>query len=298
MNVDQLNALFNQIQGFALGAGLRLVVAIAILFVGRWAAKMAKRLSRQGMSRAGIDPTITSFASNVAHYGVLAIVLLIVLGHLGIETTSLIAILGTAGLAVGLALQGSLANFAAGMLIILFRPFQVGDWVKTGDISGIVEEIHLFTTVILTLDNRTVIIPNNQLTDNAIINYSTQGNIRVDLEVGISYNSDIDQAKAVVQSVLAANEKVLTTPPPMVGVIALADSSINLAVRPWTKVENYWDVYFATLENVKKQFDREGIQIPFPQRDLHLYSNGLPIRASATEQVLSSNGNRVTATAE
>ncbi|MBE9032481.1 mechanosensitive ion channel [filamentous cyanobacterium LEGE 11480] len=289
MGIEQINALLVQLQNFALGAGVRFASAIAIFFIGRWIAKISKRFIRQAMLKANVDPTVVSFAGNIIHYGINVLLILIVLGQLGVETTSLIAVLGTAGLAVGLALQGSLANFAAGMLIILFRPFRVGDWVTTGDISGTVEEIHLFTTIVRTPDNRTVIVPNNQLTDSEIINHSTQGTIRIDLEVGIAYDADIDYARKVILEEMAADERVLQEPAPMVGVLALADSSVNLAVRPWTNIENYWDVYFATLENVKKRLDREGIQIPFPQRDLHLYTNGNPLNQLAANAVVAGN---------
>jgi small conductance mechanosensitive channel len=276
MSIEQVNNWLAQLQNFALEAGVRSVSAIVILIVGRWLAKMSQRLIRQAMRRANIDPTLISFSSNIVYYGIIVLVLLIVLSRLGIETTSLVAVLGTAGLAIGLALQGSLSNFAAGVLIVLFHPFRVGDWITTNTISGIVEEIHLFTVVLRTLDNRTVIIPNKQLTDSAISNHSTKGIIRVDLQIGIAYNADIDQARQVIQAALAADAHVLADPAPTVGVLALADSSVTLAVRPWTQVENYWPVYFATLENVKKCLDRAGIVIPFPQRDLHLYHHSQP----------------------
>lgn len=268
--ISSLEILTGQLQAISLGLMLRLLSGIAILFVGRWGANFLQRLLKRLLLRAGIEATLIAFASNVVYYGIVSFAVLIALGQMGIETTSLIAAVGAAGLAVGLALQGSLSNFAAGALIILFHPFRVGDWIEGCEASGYVEDIQLLTTVIRTLDNKTVIVPNSNLMSHNITNYSAQGKLRVDLKVGVAYSEDIDRVKQVIQSELAKDSRILTEPSPMVGVVELADSSVNFAIRPWTRTENYWPVYFSTLENVKKRLDAEGITIPFPQRDVHL----------------------------
>ena len=266
----QSNQLLNQFRNISVTFGLQLIVAIIILIVGRWMAAFVKRLLKTLMTKARIEPTLISFASNILYYATLAFFILAALGRLGIETTSLIAVLGAAGLAIGLALQGSLSNFAAGILIILFQPFRVGDWIEASDINGIVEEIQVFTIILRTLDNRTVIIPNSKLTDNNIINYSAKGILRVDLVIGVAYQENLAQVKQLILEVLANQDLVLPEPKPTVGVLELADSSVNLAVRPWTKTENYWNVYFSVQETLKTRFDEVGISIPFPQRDVHL----------------------------
>ncbi|NEQ29728.1 MAG: mechanosensitive ion channel [Leptolyngbya sp. SIO4C5] len=271
--IANLEMLTGQLQAVSLELMLRLASGIAILFVGRWGAAFLQRLLKRLLFRAGIEPTLIAFAKNIVYYGIVSFAVLIALGQMGIETTSLIAAVGAAGLAVGLALQGSLSNFAAGALIILFHPFRVGDWIEGCEASGYVEDIQLLTTVIRTLDNRTVIVPNSNLMSHNIINYSAQGKLRVDLVVGVAYSEDIDRVKAMVQEELAQDSRVLSEPSPTVGVLELADSSVSLAVRPWTRTEDYWPVYFGTLENLKKRFDREGIKIPFPQRDVHLFQN-------------------------
>ncbi len=271
VNLDSLSALYLQMQALVLEFGLRLIAAIAIFAIGRWLAKQLRRLIKRLMNRTPLNPNLISFTSNFAEYGITAFVILAALGQLGIETTSLVAILGAAGLAVGLALQGSLSNFAAGLLIVFFHPFRVGDWIEGGGESGFVEDIQLFTTMMRRLDNKTVIIPNNSLTANNIVNYSTKGVLRVDLVVGVAYHEDIDRVKQVITAALAQDERILQDPPPMIGVLELADSSVNFAVRPWTRTEHYWPVYFTAYENIKKKLDAEGISIPFPQRDVYLY---------------------------
>ncbi|NEZ56748.1 mechanosensitive ion channel family protein [Adonisia turfae] len=266
----QSNQLLTQVRNISVDIGLQIIVAIIILIVGRWMASFVKQLIKKLMAKARIEPTLISFASNILYYGTLAFFILAALGQLGIETTSLVAVLGAAGLAIGLALQGSLSNFAAGILIILFQPFRVGDWIEAADINGIVEEIQVFTVILRTLDNRTVIVPNSKLTDNNIINYSAKGILRVDLVIGVAYQENLAKVKQLTLEVLAGQDLVLAEPKPTVGVLELADSSVNLAVRPWTKTENYWNVYFGVQESLKTRFDEVGISIPFPQREVHL----------------------------
>ena len=269
--LDLFSGLFGQLQEVGLTLGLNIGVAIALFFVGRWLAKFLRRFVKQSLGKTRIDRTLVAFASNMSYYVIMAFVLLAILGRLGIETTSLIALIGAAGLAVGLSLQGSLANFAAGILLIIFRPFRVGDWIEVSGISGHVEDIELLTTMLRTLDSRTVVIPNRKLTDDNIINYSTVGILRLDLVVGVAYDSDLKQVKTVIRQVLSEDERILLEPAPTVGVLELADSSINVAVRPWVNTADYMPVSLSVYEAIKIGFDEVGIEIPFPQRDLHVY---------------------------
>ena len=203
----------------------------------------------------------------------LAFVIIAALGQLGIQTTSFIAILGAAGLAVGLALQGSLANFAAGVLMIIFRPFKQGDFIEGAGVSGVIEEVHIFNTVMRTGDNKTIIIPNGSLMNGNIINYSTKPTRRLDLVIGIGYDDDIKKAKQVLEDLMASEERILKDPAPTIGLLELADSSVNFAVRPWVNSADYWGVHFNLLERIKLRFDDEGISIPYPQRDIHLHNS-------------------------
>lgn len=253
--------------------GLKVIAAVVVFIVGRWIAKGLTKFAENVMNKRQIDPTIVSFASNMTYIALLVFVVLAALGQLGIQTTSFIAVIGAAGLAIGLALQGSLANFAAGFLMIIFRPFKVGDYIEGAGVGGTVEVIQIFTTQLKTPDNKTVIIPNAALTAGNITNYSAKGTRRVDLVFGIGYGDDIDHAKKVIMDVLAKEERILKDPATTIGVVELADSSVNFAVRPWVKADDYWNVYFNLTENIKKSFDVQGISIPFPQRDVHMYEH-------------------------
>ena len=253
--------------------GLKAFAAIVIFVVGRWVAMAMRKLVRRLMQRAEIDETINSFVGNLVYVALLVFVVIAALSQLGIQTTSFIAILGAAGLAVGLALQGSLANFAAGFLMVIFRPFRVGDYIEGGGVAGTVEEIQIFTTTLKTPDNKTVIVPNAKMTGDNIINWSTKGTRRVDLRFGIGYGDDIDKAKQTIAAVLAEDDRILPDPPIQIALVELGDSSVDFVVRPWVKSEHYWSVYFDTTEKVKKAFDANGISIPFPQRDVHLYQH-------------------------
>ncbi len=253
--------------------GIKVIAAIAIFIIGFWVAKLFRKIIEKVLANRNVDPTIGSFVANLAYYALLAFVVLAALGQLGIQTTSFIAIIGAAGLAVGLALQGSLANFAAGFLMIIFRPFKVGDVIEGAGTSGTVEKIQIFTTQLLTPDNKTVIIPNASLTAGNIVNYSTTGKRRVDMVFGIGYEDDIDKAKQIIIEAISADERVHKDPAPTVAVSELADSSVNFVVRPWVNTSDYWGVYFALTETIKKRFDQEGISIPFPQRDVHVYEH-------------------------
>jgi small conductance mechanosensitive channel len=270
----------NQVMGedfltraYDLGAefGLKLVTALIIFIIGRWVARRLAGLVEKCMTKAGTDSTLTGFLRNIVYIGLLTFVILAAIAQLGVQTTSFIAVLGAAGFAVGLALQGSLANFAAGVLIIIFRPFKSGDFVEAGGVAGVVENIQIFTTTMRTGDNKTIIIPNGQITSGTIVNYSTKDTRRVDMVIGVGYGDDLDKVRRVLEEILKEDERVLEDPAPTIGVLELADSSVNFAVRPWVKSADYWPVYFALHEKVKKRFDKEGISIPFPQQDVHIH---------------------------
>jgi small conductance mechanosensitive channel len=217
----------------------------------------------------------------MAYIGLLAFIVIAALGQLGIQTTSFIAILGAAGLAVGLALQGSLSNFAAGFLLIIFRPFKVGDLIEAAGVFGVVEAIQIFTTQLKTADNKTVIVPNAKLTDDNIVNWTVKGTRRVDMVFGIGYEDDIDKARSLMAEIIAQDSRILKTPEPQISVSELADSSVNFVVRPWVKVEDYWGVHFDLNEKIKKAFDANGVSIPFPQRDVHVYQHGAEAEKNA-----------------
>jgi len=251
--------------------GLKAIAAIAIFLVGRFLAKMLKRLTEKIMTKNKVDPTLVSFVGDLLYFALLVFVVIASINQLGIQTTSFIAVIGAAGLAIGLALQGSLANFAAGFLLIFFRPFRVGDYIEGAGVEGIVEEIQVFVTKLTTLDNKAVIIPNAKLTGDNIINYSTKGTRRVDLVIGVSYGADLSQTKKALMAVLTEDDRILKNPEPKVAVCELADSSVNFVVRPWVKASDYWNVYFDIMENVKRRLDADGISIPFPQRDVHIF---------------------------
>ena len=251
--------------------GVKILTAVAILIIGRWIARAFGRLVQRLMEKQKVDPTLTGFVGNLVYYALLTFVVLAALSQIGIQTTSFIAVIGAAGLAVGLALQGSLANFAAGFLLIIFRPFRVGDLIEGAGVKGTVENIQIFTTQLKTPDNKIIIIPNAKLTNDNIINWSATGTRRVDLVFGIGYDDDIDKAKSIINEALDADSRVLKNPSPKVAVSELADSSVNFVVRPWVDTGDYWDVYFDLTEAIKKRFDAAGVSIPFPQRDVNIY---------------------------
>ena len=260
-------------KGYAMLAayGVKILLAIVIFVIGRWVAKIFGNVTQRVMEKREVDETLRSFVGNLIYYTLLTFVVLAALSQLGIQTTSFIAIIGAAGLAVGLALQGSLANFAAGFLMILFRPFKVGDYIEGAGVAGTVESLQIFTTMLRTPDNKKVIIPNAGLTGGNIVNWSATGTRRVDMVFGIGYGDDIDKAKQIISETLAADDRVLKDPAPQVALSELADSSVNFIARPWVKTGDYFGVLFDTTETVKKRFDAEGISIPFPQRDVHIY---------------------------
>jgi len=265
------NVDWNQLYELGASFGLRLIAALAIFVIGRWVARWLSGLLEKGMQKAGTDQTLVVFLRNIVYVGLMVFVILAAIGQLGIQTTSFLAVLGAAGLAVGLALQGSLANFAAGVLIIIFRPFKVGDYIEAGGVAGVVKAISIFTTTLQTPDNKVVIVPNAQVNSGTITNYSANDTRRVDMVFGVGYGDDLDKVRSVIEQVLAADERVLKDPAPLIAVSELADSSVNFNVRPWVNAPDYWGVYFDTHEQIKKRFDQEGISIPFPQQDVHIH---------------------------
>lgn len=243
--------------------------ALLVLIIGLWVIKLIVKGLKKALKGKDIDESLKGFAINLLSWVLKVLLIITVLGQLGVKTTSFVAIIGAAGLAIGLALQGSLANFAGGVLILLFKPFKLGDLIQAQDATGVVKEIQIFVTKIITPDNKEVIIPNGALSNGNITNFSSTGNLRVDLTVGISYSGDIEKAKSIIMETLLNDPKVLKTPAPTVAVGELADSSVNILVRPHATVDDYWDVYFNSLQQVKIALDNAGIEIPFPQRVVH-----------------------------
>lgn len=255
--------------------GLKVLAALAILVIGRWVAKWLQRLVERLLRRGKTDPMIIGFVSSIAYVAIMVFVVIAALGQIGIQTTSFIAILGAAGLAIGLALQGSLANFAAGFLMIIFRPFKVGDFIEGAGVSGTVDSIQIFTTTLKTPDNKVIIVPNAKLSGDNITNYSAQETRRVDLTVGAAYEADVKHVREVLAGIIADEPRILPDPAPFIGIAELADNSVNFVVRVWAKSGDYWGVHFDMTEQVKLRFDKEGIGIPYPQRDVHVYEHKL-----------------------
>ena len=258
-------------QALTIQYGVKVLMALVIFVIGKWVVKRLSVVLEKMMEKNAVDPAIRHFTGSLVYYTLLIFVCIAALGQLGIQTASFVAIVGAAGLAVGLALQGSLSNFAAGVLLLLFRPFKVGDFVEAAGTSGVIQSIQIFTTVLFTPDNKKVIVPNGRIIGDNIVNYSANDTRRVDLVFGIGYQDDIDAARKVLEGVLAADSRVLENPEPVIAVVELADSSVNFVCRPWVKSANYWPVYFDLTEAAKKALDANGISIPFPQRDVHLH---------------------------
>ena len=248
---------------------MTIVVAIAIFVIGRIVVKWLVKLVRKVMIRNEVDPILINFIAAIANTILLLFVFVAALDHLGVDTTSMVALVGAAGLAIGLALQGSLQNFAAGVMMMIFRPFRLGDFVEAGGVSGVVEQISIFSTIMKTGDNREIIIPNGQIYSGVITNYSACDTRRIDMVFGIGYDDDMLKAKKLMVDILAAHELVLADPAPAVAVAELADSSVNFNVRPWVSSGDYWGVRADFIEQIKLTFDKEGISIPYPQMDVH-----------------------------
>jgi len=248
-----------------------IVGAILLFILGRIAISIVVNIVRKLMDRSKVDGTLSSFVVALTKIGLLAFLVIAILEMLGIQTASFVVILGAAGLAIGFALQGSLSNFAAGVMLIIFRPFKAGDYVEAGGKAGTVESVDVFVTKMKSPDNRALIIPNSQITSGPITNFSAKEMRRIDLVFGIGYGDDIRMAKQILEEIVGSDARVLKDPAPTVAVSELADSSVNFVVRPWVKTADYWAVYFDLTEKVKLTFDERGISIPFPQRDVHLH---------------------------
>jgi small conductance mechanosensitive channel len=256
---------------FAVDNWASVVGGIVVLILGWIVAKMIRGTIGKLMRRAKVDETLVSFTTNLVYMASMAFVFIMALGQFGVDTTSFAAVIAAAGLAIGFALQGSLGNFAAGAMIIMLRPFKIGDYVEAGGTAGVVEAISVFATTLKTPDNKVVIIPNGSVTGGNIINYSTKPTRRVDMTMGIGYGDDIKKAKELFEKILADHPKVLADPAPTVAVSELADSSVNFVVRPWVNSADYWGVYFEITEQMKLECDKANISIPFPQRDVHMH---------------------------
>lgn len=250
---------------------VKILAALLILVVGKWLARRLTNLISKLMEKNKIDITLVRFLDSIIYYTLMVVIVIAAAGQLGINTTSFLTIVGAAGLAIGLALKDSLSNFASGVMLVLFRPYRVDDYVDIGGVAGTVVSISLFTTELKTPDNQKVIVPNAGITSNIITNVTANPIRRVDLVIGIGYDDDIKKAKEVIRCVLAEEKRILPAPEPMIAVSELADSSVNFVVRPWVKTSEYWSVYFALTENIKLAFDANGISIPFPQQDVHMY---------------------------
>lgn len=268
--LQNVTSLAVTLQAWLIQFGLKILAAILILLIGLRLARWGRRAVERLLSRTTIDQTLSRFTANATQIGLVMLTIVAVLGQVGVETASLIAVIGSAGLAIGLALQGSLSNLAAGVLLVLLRPFRVGDYIEAMGIGGVVEEIQLFMTLLVTTDNRAVIVPNSKLISDVIVNYSAKPQRRVDLIIGVSYDDDLDLVQRVLTEVLQAEERVLAEPEPVIGLLDFADNRVNFVVRPWVNTPDYWSTYYSLKEAIKKRFDAEGIKIPFLPRDLHL----------------------------
>ena len=267
-NPDQILVLVQE-QGTDIG--MKIVAALAIFIIGRWAVGIAVNMVRKALARTQMEDTLEKFLCNILNAILMIVVLIATIGAMGVQTTSLLAVLGAAGLAIGLSLQGSLSNFASGVLIVAFRPYQVGDYIEAGGVAGTVKEVQIFTTIIHTGDNKKIIVPNSQIMDSIITNYSANDTRRVDMVVGVSYDDDLDKVRKTLEEIVSADDRVLADPAVKIAVSELADSSVNFIVRPWCATSDYWPLTWDLTEAIKKRFDQDGISFPFPQQDVHLY---------------------------
>jgi small conductance mechanosensitive channel len=271
---EELNALTNidiqqLLETYVLPWGINIAMALAIFIIGRFIAGILVNVSKKLMTKAKVDNILVNFIASIISSLLLLFIVIAALDRLGVNTTSMIALIGAAGLAIGLALQGTLQNLASGVMLIIFRPFKDGDFIEAAGVAGVVEEVGIFTITMRTGDNREIIVPNGEIYGGTITNYSKRETRRVDMVFGIGYGDDIKAAKDIITRILNEDERVLKDPAPLVVVGELGDSSVNFNVRPWCKTGDYWNVYFDTHEKVKLTFDAEGISIPYPQMDIH-----------------------------
>ncbi len=265
-----MEAILTKISEYVATYWLRVVGAIVIFVVGRWLAGLISKLVGRAMTKAKVDATLTSFVQNLCHIALLVFVVIAAINKLGVETSSFAVVVGAAGLAIGFALQGSLANFAAGVMLVIFKPFKVGDFVELGGQMGTVKEIQIFNTILNSPDNVRVIVPNSQVTGSNILNYTVNGTRRIDLVMGVSYDDDLKKAQQIIERVLAEDSRILKDPPAEVAVSELGDSSVDFVIRPWVKAADYWNVRFDTTRKLKLALDESGITIPYPQYEIHV----------------------------
>lgn len=268
-----MDDIIKQLQVIASQYGLQVIGALATLIIGIWIAKILAKYTSKVLQKRKVDETLSKFLVSLIRIGLITFVLISAASQIGIQTTSFVALIGAAGLAIGFALQGSLSNLAAGVMLIIFKPVKVGDYIEGGGSAGSVEAVGIFVTTLVTPDNKVISVPNSTLTSGNITNYSSKDTRRVDMVFGIGYSDDIDKAKNAIQSVLESDSRILKEPAPQIVVSELGDSSVNFNVRPWVNTSDYWDVYFDTTEKIKKKFDEQNISIPFPQRDVHMYQS-------------------------
>ena len=268
--MDNIINWFTENQSMLLASLIQFVIAIAIFIIGKFAAKLISSATKKILIHKKFDDTVISFIASLVYGLVVIVAFIATISHLGFNTTSLVAIVGAAGLAIGLALQGSLSNFASGILLISLKPFKAGDFVEIAGTAGVVEEVHVFSTQLRTGDNKTVIIPNGGITNGNITNYSAKPTRRIDLVIGVGYNADLKITKQILNDVVSSHALVLKDQAITIGVSELADSSVNFVVRPWVKTSDYWPVHFDLLETIKIELDKAGIEIPFPQLSVHV----------------------------
>jgi small conductance mechanosensitive channel len=251
-------------------SGISVITALLILMFGIWVSKILTGITRRVLNKREVEPTLVKFGTNILYAVLVVFVVTAALSKIGFQTASIIAVLGAAGLAVGFALQGSLSNFAAGVMILIFHPFRVGDFIEGAGVMGSVEELGIFTTQLRTPDNKSIFVPNGSLAGGNLTNFTKNDTRRMDLVVGVGYGEDVRNVRKILLDVISEDSRILKDPAPMVAVMELSDSSVNFAVRPWVKTSEYWDIYFDIWEKIKLRLDEKGIEIPFPQRDVHL----------------------------
>lgn len=271
ISTEQMTTYMDKAVELGMTYGPRLLLAIVVLIIGLWIINRFVRLMNAGMEKSNTEPTLARFLSNLTSIGLKALLLISVASMIGIATTSFIAVLGAAGLAIGLALQGSLANFAGGVLVLLFRPYKVGDFIEAQGVMGTISEIQIFNTIMKTPDNKVIIVPNGSISNGIITNFSMEATRRVDFVFGIGYGDDIAKAKSIITRLVEEDSRSLAEPAPLIVVSSLGDSSVNITTRVWVNASDYWGFFFDLTEKVKLAFDQEGVSIPFPQRDVHLY---------------------------
>jgi len=271
MNKELPQEIINYVIEITSNFGLKLLTALIVVIVGKQLVKILLKVIKVALEKANTEETVRIFIANLLNTVFTVIIFVAAINQLGVETTSIIALLGAAGLAIGLSLQGSLANFAAGILIVIFRPYKVGDYIEAGTNVGTVKDIQIFSTVLRTPDNKSIVVPNGSIMDGSITNYSEQPTRRIDIIASCSYEDDLDKVKEVLQTILDNEERILTEPKPQIAVSELAESSVNLIVRPWVNSSDYLPVMYSLLEDIKKTFDKKGISIPYPQSDIHIH---------------------------